>query len=267
MIWPDRDEVGQKAAEKIAKRLLVELNLQSVKLVAIPDTLEEGWDLADEIPEGMDVRALVADAPEFEVMDNRIACASEADEDPDHPTALNQAVAGEAGGHGRRQANILIDLAQPAKLFHTPDGNGFADLEVNGHRETWPIRSEGFRLWLTLLFYKAIGGAPGSEALQTAMNGLEAKARFDGPERKVHVRVGSLDDRLYLDLCDDVWRAVEIDANGWRVVDNPPIRFRRFSSMKPIPAPALDGSIELLRPFLNVQSEADFVLVVAWALA
>ena len=37
------------------------------------------------------------------------------------------------------QAAKLIALAQPADLFHTPDGKSYADLDVNGHRETWPI--------------------------------------------------------------------------------------------------------------------------------
>jgi hypothetical protein len=37
--------------------------------------------------------------------------------------------------------------------------------------------------------------------------------------------------------------------------------------MKSLPIPARGGSIETLRSFLNVRSDADFVLVVAWALA
>jgi hypothetical protein len=85
--------------------------------------------------------------------------------------------------------------------------------------------------------------------------------------RLAHIRVGGLDGRLYLDLGDETWRAVEIDATGWRVIDNPPVRFRRASGMKPMPIPMSGGSVERLRSFLNVQSDADFVLVVAWALA
>ena len=96
---------------------------------------------------------------------------------------------------------------------------------------------------------------------------IEAKAHFDAPERVVHVRVGGLDERLYLDLGDATWRAVEIDATGWRVIDNPPVRFRRAAGMQPLPVPVAGGSIEVLRSFLNVQSDNDFVLVVAWALA
>ena len=110
-------------------------------------------------------------------------------------------------------------------------------------------------------------GAPSSEALQSALDVIEAKAQFDAPERVVHVRVGGLDDRLYLDLGDATWRAVEIDATGWRVIDKPPVRFRRAAGTRFLPVPAAGGSIEVLRSFLNVQSDDDFVLVVAWAMA
>ena len=103
--------------------------------------------------------------------------------------------------------------------------------------------------------------------MQSAKGVIQSRARFDAPERIVHIRVGGLDDRLYLDLCDETWRAVEIDATGWRVIDKPPVRFRRAAGMKPLPIPVPGGSVETLRSFLNVQSDTDFVLVVAWALA
>ena len=120
---------------------------------------------------------------------------------------------------------------------------------------------------MTRRYFEATGGAPSSEALQSALNVIEAKAHFDAPERNVHIRVGGLDDRLYLDLCDETWRAIEIDATGWRVIDKPPVRFRRSAGMQPLPIPVPGGSVETLRLFLNVQSDTDFVLVVAWALA
>lgn len=184
-------------------------------------------------------------------------------------TALDEAIAEENGdaGRGPTQADILIELAQAADLFHAPDGTGFADLDINGHRETWPIRAKGFRRWLARCFFEATQGAPSSEALQSALNVIEAKAHFDAPERIVHVRVGGLDGKLYLDLGDEAWRAVEIDAAGWRVIENPPVRFRRASGMQPLTYPVAGGSIAALRSFLNVQSDTDFVLVVAWALA
>ena len=171
------------------------------------------------------------------------------------------------GGRGPTQADILIELAQSAELFHAPDGTGFADIDINGHRETWAIRAKGFRRWLARRFFEETQGAPSSEALQSALNVIEAKAHFDAPERMVHIRVGGLDGRLYLDLCDENWRAVEIDATGWRVIDNPPVRFRRAAGMKPLPLPVHGRIGRDAALFLNVQSDDDFVLVVAWALA
>jgi hypothetical protein len=185
-------------------------------------------------------------------------------------SALDQAIGQENGEARRRapaQADVLVALAQSAELFHAPDGTGFADLDINGHRETWPIRSKGFRRWLARSFFEATKGAPSSEALQSALNVIEARAHFEAPERLAHIRVGGLDDRLYLDLCDETWQAVEIDSAGWRVVSDPPVRFRRAAGMQPLPVPLRGGSAERLRLFLNVESEAGFVLAVAWLIA
>jgi hypothetical protein len=173
-------------------------------------------------------------------------------------TAIDEAIAEESGvpgGRGPKQADILIDLAKAAELFHAPDGTGFADLDINGHRETWPIRARGFRRWLVRCFFEETQGAPSSDALQSALNVIEAKAHFDAPERMVHVRVGGIDEKLYLDLADHTWRAVEIDATGWRVIDNPPVRFRRAAGMRALPTPVSGGSITTLRSFLNVKTE------------
>jgi hypothetical protein len=185
-------------------------------------------------------------------------------------TALEKAIApesGEKGGRGLTQADLLIELSQTAELFHTPDGIGFADFEINGHRESWPIGGKGFRRWLAHRFFELTQGAPSSEALQSALNVIEATAQFNAPERAVNIRVAGLDDRIYVDLADESWRAVEIDASGWRVIDNPPVRFRRAAGMKPLPIPVSGGSVEALRPFLNLKSDTDFVLVVVWLLA
>ena len=84
-------------------------------------------------------------------------------------TALDEALAeenGDAGGRGPKQADILVSLAADADLFHAADGTSYADLEINGHRESWPIRSKGFKRWLARQFFEATGGAPNSDALQ-----------------------------------------------------------------------------------------------------
>jgi len=85
-------------------------------------------------------------------------------------------------------------------------------------------------------------------------------------QHKVSVRLAEQDGLIYLDLADEFWRCVEIGANGWRIAEKPPVRFRRSTGMQPLPLPVRGGSIESLAPFLNLASENDFVLVVAWLL-
>ena len=176
-------------------------------------------------------------------------------------------VRGDGGRRAHSQADILIELARSAELFHTPDDKAFADLEINDHRETWPIRSKPFRRRLARGFFEMTGGAPNSDALQSALTVIEAKAHFDSPARVAHLRVGGLGGRIYLDLADERWRAVEIDTEGWRVIDKPPVRFRRAAGMQALPLPVPGGSVGMLRSYLNVKTDGDFVLVVAWALA
>jgi hypothetical protein len=167
----------------------------------------------------------------------------------------------------RTQAHVLAEHAKAASLFHTPAGESYADIPVGGHRETLRVRSRAFRGWLRKRYYEATGSPPNGEALATAIDLIDAQAQFDGPKRDVHVRIAAHDDKIYLDLADDNWRVVEIDAAGWRVIKDPPVRFRRAGGMLPLPTPEPGGSLEDLRALLNVRSDHDCVLIVAWLLA
>ena len=162
--------------------------------------------------------------------------------------------------------DLLLSVATAARLFHASDGTGFADLFIDGHRETWPLRSKRFLAWLRQQYYERTWDAPSPAALNAALNVLEAQAQFDGPQRKVSLRLAEQDGLIYLDLADEFWRCIEIGAKGWRIAADPPVRFRRSAGMQPLPLPLRGGSIDLLAPFLNLASETDFVLIVAWLL-
>jgi hypothetical protein len=165
---------------------------------------------------------------------------------------------------------MVFPLALPcqvASLFHDPSSTAFADLTIDGHRETWPIRCRQFRHWLRRRYYEESGSAASAETIRSAVDLLEARAQFDAPERTVHIRVAEYDGRTYLDLADKEWRAVQIEPDGWQVVTSPPIRFRRAAGMLPLPLPQRGGSIDALAAFLNLPAPDEFVLVVAWLLA
>jgi hypothetical protein len=162
---------------------------------------------------------------------------------------------------------MLSLLRASGSLFHTAAGTAYADLIIDGHRETWAIRSRQFRTWLRRRYFEETGCAPSSAELGSALDLLEAKAQFDAPERAVNLRVAEHQGSIYLDLADQSWHSIRVDSDALAFVNAPPVRFRRTPGMLSIAAPKLGGSIEKLLPFLNLASRNDFVLTVAWLLA
>jgi hypothetical protein len=157
-------------------------------------------------------------------------------------------------------------LGAPVSLFHTATGGAYADIEVDQHRETWPIRGQQFRAWLRRRHYERTGEGMGLATIRSILDLLEARAQFDAPERAIHVRVAQHEGRIYLDLADHCWRAVEVGPSGWHIMTHPPVRFRRAAGMLPLPVPARGGSIETLSSLLNLPARDDQVLVVSWLL-
>ena len=165
------------------------------------------------------------------------------------------------------QANRLLSLAEAIELFHTPDGEAFATVVVNEHKENWPLKSNQFRQWLLRGYFTKTKGAPQSNAVQEALGILESRARFDGAERPVFLRVAEKDGKIYLDLCNAQWEAVEIDGKDWRILPESPVQFRRARGMAALPLPTRGGDVEDLRPFVNVATNSDWILLESWLIA
>jgi hypothetical protein len=203
----------------------------------------------------------------YETLRSRLKAAGARVGELDRQVALEL---GEGRGQPETQADILVNLSGTADLFRTADDIAYVDVEIEGHRETWPVRARGFRRWLLSSYWDAQHGAPHSEAISSALGIIEAQAVHGGQVREIFVRVGRDGDRIYLDLCDDQWRAVEIDSSGWRVVDRPPVRFRRSSDMRALPEPERDGSVDGLRRLINIRDDHDgdndFILAIAYLL-
>lgn len=148
-------------------------------------------------------------------------------------------------------------------VFHTHAKEAYASVPVDGHHENYPVLSRETRLFLIEGYYRTHGNAPDDFILNGALPTIEAKALFDGPEEKVHLRVAESQGNTYLDLGNDNFEAVEINADGWQVLKHPPVRFLRPSGMMALPRPERGGNIEELQSVLNV-GEDDFQLLVAW---
>jgi hypothetical protein len=172
-------------------------------------------------------------------------------------------------GPNKSQSTLVVELASATELWHTADQEiAYATMPVADHSEHWPIRGLSFKRWLGRQFYKQYRRAPGSQAMQDALTVLEGQAIFDGAEHQVFVRVAAVGDKLYLDLANETWQVVEIDGDGWRVLDSNklPVRFRRSKAMLPLPIPVRGGHVSELKRFVNVD-EGSWPLMLGWLVA
>ena len=252
VVWPDNDPDGQRYARKVAA-LVQKSGASAARIVQLPEGMPPNWDLADPVPGGVDVERLLADAEP----------AAPEEEEPD----AEEEKGGQ--GHSLSWGDRLFLWARDQTELYCDGEDAYADVWIDGHRETLPVHSTGFERWLRGLFLERTGRGATREALTHAQENLDAMAVNAG-QRRVYLRTATFGDRLYIDLSDDSLRVVEIDSEGWRVRSDPPeVRFRRSKTARPLPEPVKGDpgkGLSILRSFLNMD-EADFVLCVAWLLA
>ena len=168
------------------------------------------------------------------------------------------------GAEEETVAQALVRLGSQAELFHDETDTPYTSVIVNGHRETWHIRSTAARGYLSRAYNKECGRVPGGQALQDALNVLCGRAVIEGAERETHVRVARGGTAIYLDLAGAERAIVEISGGTWKVVQDAPVRFRRPPGLTGLPNPVRGGSLDELRQFINVSTERDWLLVVGW---
>jgi hypothetical protein len=165
------------------------------------------------------------------------------------------------------QATRLVEIACNGDLdfLVTDDGEVFAGIAINGHRETHRLHERGFRHWLALKYFDASGVVPSGQGLRDATAYLDALGHSHGTHAPVAVRLGAVGDTRYLDLGDPAWTVVEIDGTGWRVMASTdcPIYFRRPRGMAALPVPERGGNLTDLATFLRL-NEPDLILVLGW---
>lgn len=276
-IWPDADAPGARYATTIAAALSGIAT--TVSVITPPEEVKPGWDAADTLAEAWireKTLALVKtaqphmparpdycreqdqqDGPPSNEKDGRKSTTTNAN--PHHGARTEQR-------HKRSQSDRLVQLIGDVEFWHSPDGRSYASVQFEDHTENWPVRSDKFRNWLTGRYFDGFERVPGSQATENALRVFEHKAHR-GPEYPTSVRIGAHDDNLYLDLGDNTWRAIEITRHGWDIIPRPPVKFVRSRSTRPLPQPERGESIELLKPFLNCKTDADFCLSVAFLVA
>jgi hypothetical protein len=298
-ILADSDETGLKHAREVVKSITGVAG--KVELLACPKGradiaahLAAGGTLDELEPLGMPTRDVDQVTPLF--VEDILKQHPELDEEQVRSAKTLGDLEKLIGGRESAATRIVNTVMEAGTiLFHDDSERCYATFQRDGHAETWPIRSHGFELWVRWLMWTTTGesvadadegdaepepdesdvgpdrrksaassGASSATALRDAIAELQAHALFGGEELEVHVRVAYIDGSVFIDLGDPDWRCVQIAADGWRVLDEHPVRFRRAKGTKPLPEPAAEGDLELLRAFVNVARDDDWRLLVAW---
>jgi len=157
----------------------------------------------------------------------------------------------------RSQADklILLCLAKEPELFHDQTKTTYVRIKQNSVNVTLPIRSKPFKALLANLLWQSEEKAPGSEALYGAINVLKAKALFEGKKYTLYNRAAPASDGFWIDMSDDKWRAIKATAEGWQIVEDPPILFKRYSHQRPLVEPKPGGDPWRFLDFVNIDEK------------
>jgi putative DNA primase/helicase len=260
VIWPDADDPGRQYAAAVARHCSA-AGAVRVSIIEPPGGVPIGWDAAD---------AIASDYDEDQAL-RLIRNASAAKRD----RTRRQADEADEGGGARRgrpaQRDQLLTYINGIELWHDDADRAYATYPVGSHRENAPIRSTRFRHWLTIQYLDDHETAPAKNAMDECLNAAEARAVAQGPRHTTFIRIAEHQARVFIDLCNDDWQALECTKNGWVVVNHLPVKFVRRDGMLPLPHPEpvteQCSGIEELRSFFGNLSQAHFALVVGWLMS
>ena len=178
------------------------------------------------------------------------------------------------GGDGDGPGAVLRRIIDSAELWHDQYREPYATVTVTAkdgsvHREHLAVGGQAFRLWVQHEFWRATKSVPKKELLNGWVDTARGQGLFDGEEHRTYVRVAALEDRVYVDLTDAAWQAVEIDKTGWRIITDPPVRFRRAGGEQPLPTPVRSTSDieDMLGTLVKVRKPEQLKLVLGHMVA
>lgn len=168
---------------------------------------------------------------------------------------------------GVTQRDRAIESLGGVEFWLTPGGEAYASVEVGGHVENHRIRSKAFRRIVQARAMAHEGRHVPKAPIEEALAFAEAQAAISGVVHEVHLRTARHGESIFIDLGGPNWQAVHVNKSGWATVDEPPVKFIRPPGLRPLPIPEAGGTLEDLRPFINVSEESDFRLFAAAMLA
>lgn len=179
-------------------------------------------------------------------------------------TVLDKLTVSQRDVSDQSNVDMFIDkVSKSCTLAHDADGRGVAVVDENGVRKCWYIDSQGFFDWLRSKYFDDFQTGLSELSLNTVTNTLAAMGKFKGDELTVYLRCANLLGAYYIDLCNEQWQVVKVDAIGWEVTNKSPVLFTRNKNMRPLPLPEKNGDLDKFWQYVNVP-EPDQLRLLSW---
>ena len=170
----------------------------------------------------------------------------------------------------KSQSALLIEALEDINgliFFHDELNEPFVRIPIDNHKEIWRCRGKQFKRYAGKIFWDTYGKAINSDALNTALNVIEGKACFDGLQHELTTRVASSDGAIWYDLSNTEWQVIKITPNGWEIITDPPILFKRYPHQQAQVVPAEIGDIRKFLKFVNVSDEKQKFLLLIYVIS
>lgn len=115
---------------------------------------------------------------------------------------------------------------------------------------------------LTKLLYAHEEKAPTNDGLIGARRVLDMLAHDSGDVRELHTRAAFHEGGVFYELAPG--RVVRVDEKGWNLDPDPPVYFRAVKNLQPLPNPARGGQLEDVTEWVNLKTDRDRRLFLAY---
>lgn len=178
---------------------------------------------------------------------------------------------------GREATGSKLAKAQKAKslvlensqeLYFTSFEEVFVKIDIGDRTEIVSTGSKQFKRWLIFLFEMTENTMLADSDIKTVISSIDSFTTFRGKKRDIYLRIAEVDGKIYLDLCNDKQQVLEISAEGFQVLDESPVLFRRTSDMAELPIPIFrkEQDYQLLGNYLNFSKMEDLDMIVSFLL-
>lgn len=156
---------------------------------------------------------------------------------------------------------LLEIIPEDTTFFRDQYGAGFARVKVKNHWEVHPVNGREFKRVMVNWLVEA-GESITKDKIGNLHSICDGKC-LQGERIPLYNRVAkSADGSFWIDLGNEKWEAIRITKDGWQIVSETPLIFRRYSHMQEN-CVAQFGRKDDLDAFvgtLNLQSDRDRIL-------